>query len=115
LLFTPAINQDIHAVFLRQISEIDPGSLHVVVMDQAGFHMKQCDARVPENIRILPLPPYCPELNPAEWFGREVKAPTVNSIYDSLGKLEEHLSLRHKGGANPQKSPPSSTSGCRFK
>ena len=57
LLFTPAINQDIHSLFLRQISEADPGSLHVVVMDQAGFYMKQGDARVPENIRILPLPP----------------------------------------------------------
>jgi len=91
LLFTPAINQAIHAVFLRQISDAEPGSLHVVVMDQAGFHMKQGDGRVPENIRILPLPPYCPELNPAEWFGRVVKAPTVNRIYESLGKLEEHL------------------------
>jgi hypothetical protein len=57
LLFTPAITPAIHSLFLRQISEADPGSLHVVVMDQAGFYMKQGDARVPENIRILPLPP----------------------------------------------------------
>jgi transposase len=40
---------------------------------------------------VLPLPPYCPELNPAEWFGRVVKAPTVNRIYGSLEKLEDHL------------------------
>ena len=103
LLFTPAINQDIHSVFLRQISEADPGSLHVVVMDQAGFHMKQGDARVPENIRILPLPPYCPELNPAEWFGRVVKAPTVNRIYESLGKLEEHLIATARSWSQPSK------------
>jgi transposase len=103
LRFTPAINQDIHSVFLGQISEADPGSLHVVVMDQAGFHMKQCDARVPENIRILPLPPYCPELNPAEWFGSVVKAPTVNRIYESLGKLEEHWIATARRWSEPSK------------
>jgi transposase len=91
LLFTPSINQDVHAVFLKQIAESDLGSLHVVIMDQAGFHMKQENAWVPNNIRLLPLPTYCPELNPAEWFGRVVKAPTVNRIYESLEKLENHL------------------------
>lgn len=91
LLFTPAINQDVHALFLNQIAESDPESLHMVVMDQAGFHMQAEDARVPTNICLLPLPPYCPELNPAEWFGRVVKAPTVNRIYQTLEKLENHL------------------------
>ena len=57
------------------------------VVDQAGFHMKQEDRRVSANIRVLPLPPYCPELNPAEWFGRVVKAPMVNRIYQTLEKL----------------------------
>jgi hypothetical protein len=53
LLLTPSISQGTHAVFLSQIAESEPEALHVVVMDQAGFHMKQCDARVPENIRVL--------------------------------------------------------------
>ena len=103
LLFTPAINQDIHAVFLRQIAQSDPESQHVVIMDQAGFHMKQGDERVPENIRILLLPPYCPELNPAEWFGRVVKAPTVNRIYESLEKLEDHLIAIARRWSKPSK------------
>ena len=60
-------------------------------MDQAGFHMKPEDGRVPANIRVLPLPPYRPELNPAEWFGRLVKAPTVNRIYQSLKQLQDHI------------------------
>lgn len=34
LLFTPATNQDIHAVFLRKIAQSDLGSQHVVIMDQ---------------------------------------------------------------------------------
>jgi transposase len=103
LLFTPSINQDVHAVFLKQIAESDPDALHVIVMDQAGFHMKQEDRRVPANIRVLPLPPYCPELNPAEWFGRVVKAPTVNRIYGSLEKLENHLIAVSRSWSEPSK------------
>ena len=103
LLFTPSINQDVHAVFLKQIAESDPDALHVIVMDQAGFHMKQEDGRVPANIRVLPLPPYCPELNPAEWFGRVVKAPTVNRIYGSLEKLENHLIAVARSWSEPSK------------
>jgi len=38
LLLTPSINQDVHAVFLKQIAESDPDALHVVVMDQAVPH-----------------------------------------------------------------------------
>jgi transposase len=103
LLFTPSINQDVHAAFLKQIAESDPDALHVIVMDQAGFHMKQEDGRVPANIRVLPLPPYCPELNPAEWFGRVVKAPTVNRIYGSLEKLENHLIAVARSWSEPSK------------
>ena len=78
-------------LFLKRIAESDTEALHVVVMDQAGFHIKQDDGQVPTNIRVLPLPPYCPELNPAEWFGRVVKAPMTNRIYQTLQKLEDHL------------------------
>jgi len=91
LLFTPAINQDIHTLFLNQIAENDPDSLHVVIQDQAGFLLGQNDARLRANFRLLPLPPYCPELNPAEGFGRLLKAPTANRLYDNLRQLEDHL------------------------
>ena len=42
--------------FLKAIAESDSNALHVVVMDQAGFHMKQEDVRILANIRVLPLP-----------------------------------------------------------
>lgn len=91
LLFTPAINRDIHALFLKQIASSDPDSLHVIIQDQAGFHLRAEDPRLPDNVRLLPLPPYCPELNPVEGFGRLIKAPTVNRLYSNLRQLEDHL------------------------
>jgi len=57
LLFTPAIDRDIHAVFLEQIADSDPSALHVVIQDQAGCHLPSNDPRPPQNLRLLPLPP----------------------------------------------------------
>jgi transposase len=92
-LFTPSINQDVHAVFLEQISQSDPSSLHVVIADQAGFHFKKekQDARVPGNVRLLPLPPYSPELNPVERMGDQIKDVVCNKLYPSLRKLEDRI------------------------
>lgn len=91
LLLTPAIDRDIHALFLRQIAESDPAALHVVIADQAGFHLPAGDTRIPANLRLLPLPPYSPELNPVERFGGLLKAAVSNRLYPSLRKLEDHL------------------------
>jgi transposase len=40
LLFTPAIDRDIHAAFLSQIGESDPAARHVIIRDQAGFPLR---------------------------------------------------------------------------
>ncbi len=103
LLFTPAINRDIHAVFLQQIADSDPASLHVVIQDRAGFHLPADDVRLPSNVRLLPLPPYCPELNPVEGFGRLLKAPTANRLYRSLRQLENHLIATARHWTQPDK------------
>ena len=50
LLFTPTINQDAYAVFLKQIAESDPEALHVVIMEQ----------RISSIVRVVSLPPYSP-------------------------------------------------------
>lgn len=66
MLFTPAINRDIHALFLQQIADSLPQALHVVIADQAGFHLPGDGPRLPGNLRLLPLPPYFLECNPVE-------------------------------------------------
>jgi len=55
----------IDAFFEHFAAEVSP-DIHVVMLwDQAGFHTSK-KLKVPKNITILPLPPYSPELNPAE-------------------------------------------------
>jgi transposase len=65
-LLSPYINSEIINIYLRQFSRELDGDVHaVLVWDQAGFHTsRQLD--IPENITIVPLPAYSPELNPVE-------------------------------------------------
>jgi transposase len=63
----------------------------VVIMDGAGWH-KSKDLKVPDNIKIEILPPYCPELNPVERLWRYVKDHTIkNKVFDSLEELEDEV------------------------
>ncbi len=101
LLFTPAIDRDIHAIFLQQIATSEPAALHVVIADQAGFHLPIADPRIPGNLRLLPLPPYSPELNPVERFGGLLKARVANRIYPSLRRLEDHLAAAAREWSQP--------------
>ena len=68
-----------------------PDAVHVIIQDQAGFHVSDADPRRPANVRLLPLPPYSPELNPVEKLGDLVKDQVCNRLYPSLRKLEDRI------------------------
>jgi transposase len=54
------------SVFLAAFAaQLEPGTHAVLILDQAGWHGARRLA-VPENVTLLPLPPYSPELNPVE-------------------------------------------------
>jgi transposase len=103
LLFTPAIDRDTHALFLGQIARSDPEALHIIIQDQAGFHLPVDDPRLPGNLRLLPLPPYCPELNPVERLGGLIKAQVCNRLYPTLARLERHIEAVTKDCLKPAK------------
>ena len=44
---------------------VAPGAHAVLVLDGAGWHASK-DLMVPDNVTLLILPPYAPELNPVE-------------------------------------------------
>jgi transposase len=59
-----------------------------IIMDQAGWH-KSKELVVPDNISIIHLPPYSPELNPVERLWQHIKnALLKNRIYNTLKDLE---------------------------
>ena len=54
----------------RHLAEISahvlPGRHAVLTLDGAGWHQSGGRLKVPDNISLLHLPPYAPELNPVE-------------------------------------------------
>lgn len=87
-LLLPKVNAEIMSLFLEELSKTYASDQLFVVMDGAGWH-KSKSLKVPENIEILFLPPYCPELNPVERLWLQVRRETVrNKIYASLADLE---------------------------
>ena len=63
----PAANSEAMSEHLKEIgTQVAPGALAVLVCDGAGWHQLGGKLVVPDNIVLLPLPPYSPELNPME-------------------------------------------------
>jgi hypothetical protein len=73
--------------YLRNLAATDAAAIHVIIRDQAGFHLRDGDTRLPARIRIIDLPPYTPELNPCEQLWDIVKDDTANRIYATVAKL----------------------------
>lgn len=65
-LVMPEANTGTMQEFLDRFSKTLPeNEVAVMYADQAGWHGSG-GLSIPENVRLLPLPPYSPELNPVE-------------------------------------------------
>jgi transposase len=62
----------------------------LLVIDRAGWHMSE-SVVVPQGIYLEPLPPYSPELQPAERLWQLSDEPLANKSFDTLDQLEEVL------------------------
>ncbi len=72
-LVMPKANSDSMQHHLDLISiAITPGKHGVLVEDRAAWHMTG-KLLIPENLSILPLPPYSPELNPVEQVWQQLR------------------------------------------
>ena len=78
-------------IYFAEMSKALGSSKAFFVMDQAGWH-KSKNLTIPENIAVLYLPPYSPELNPVEPLWQYIKNNTIkNKIYDCLKELENEI------------------------
>lgn len=66
-IIMPAVNTEAMNEHLKEIStQVTHGAHAVLVCDGAGWHQQGGSLQLPDNISLLPLPPYAPELNPME-------------------------------------------------
>ena len=87
-LVLPYVNTEAMELHLVEISKVVAyGSHAVLVLDRAGWHGAKA-ITVPENITLVPLPPYAPELNPMENVWQYLRANKLAiSVFDTYAQI----------------------------
>jgi transposase len=73
--------------FLLELKKKHSSKTVIVVWDNAPCHRPIIHREIPGLI-ILFLPPYSPELNPAERFFGELRKSTANQVFDTIEEQE---------------------------
>ena len=95
-LILPRLDKQCVAAFLAEFARTHAqgGDKQVVlVWDGAPGH-RAVESKLPANITIARLPPYTPELNPAERLWSKVKEATANQWHKTLDELEDKVAKR---------------------
>jgi transposase len=72
-LILPECNTGMMQIHLDQISEhVREGYHAILLMDRASWHTTEA-LNIPNNITLMPLPPYSPELNPMEQMWQQLR------------------------------------------
>lgn len=87
------VSTQIFEAYLKALSEHRPTEFKIVVIDNAGFHSTK-NITVPDNIYLLNIPPYTPELNPCEQVWAHIKTRFKNQVFNTMEKLREWLVQR---------------------
>ena len=92
-LVLPYVDAQAMNLHLEEIARaVAPGAHALLIMDGAGWHTAKA-ITVPDNVTLLKLPPYAPELNPMEnvWAylrANKLAITVFDSYEDILDKCE---------------------------
>jgi transposase len=91
LLEMPHCNSHTFQLFINDLSQQTPSEFKIIVLDNGAFHHAAA-LQMPENMALLFLPPYSPELNPAEKMWRYFKDRVSMIAYENLEMLQNKIS-----------------------
>ena len=89
-----SVGHDWDEAYLEDLASSDPLSVHILIRDQAGFHLRDGDPRLPGNVRVIDLPPYSPELNACEQLWDLIKDGLGNKVFATVEDLREAMSVQ---------------------
>ena len=90
-LVLPWVNAEMMSLFLAEVAQRHADEFVLMVMDQAGWHLAG-ELSVPQNMRLVFLPPYSPELNPAEHLWKSLREDCfANHVFADLDAIEHVL------------------------
>ncbi|MGH1339759.1 MAG: IS630 family transposase [Aureispira sp.] len=84
------VSSDIFERYLHGLSLHHPKEFKILIIDNAGFHSTK-NIKIPDNIFLLNLPPYSPELNPCEQVWKFIKQKFKNKSFKTIYKLKDWL------------------------
>ena len=90
ILEMPQCNSVTFQIYLDEFSKQRETELKVIVLDNGAFH-KAKSLKIPENIILIFLPPYSPELNPAEKIWAKFKRSFSNQFFKTIEDLTEFV------------------------
>ena len=92
-MISPYCNTEAMNEFLQQLSRQYGHYRIIMILDKAGWHISQ-SLKLNDNIRLMHLAPYSPELNPVELLWREIRRKYFhNKIFSSLDQVENTLQI----------------------
>jgi len=88
-IITPTVNTECMNLHLAEIStQVAPGAIAALICDGAGWHQTGRALKLPDNIVLVPLPPYAPELNPMENVWDYLRANKLSTgVWDSYDEI----------------------------
>lgn len=77
-------------IYLNEFANEYPDELKIIVLDNGAFH-KAKSLKIPKNMGLIFLPPYSPELNPAEKIWAKFKRDFTNRLFHTLDDLKTYV------------------------
>jgi transposase len=90
LMEIEGVSINIFETYLNEFSKYKPREFKIVIIDNAGFH-STTNMDIPDNIALINIPPYSPELNPAENVWEFMKKRFKNKTFKSLGDVKQWI------------------------
>lgn len=89
-LILPKLNTTNMQIFIDAFARAYPSTFNVLLLDNSAVHTTE-RLRLPANVALVFLPPYSPELNPAERLWQELRARMAWRLFDDLDALEAEV------------------------
>ena len=90
-LVLPEAKSEAMNLFLEELSKCAEAGRHIaLILDNAGWH-KSKTLKIPDNITLIPLPPYSPELNAMEQIWEWLRNHHFsNQCYKNYEQIVDH-------------------------
>lgn len=88
--YLPSVDGECLGAFLKHLGEAYADHHLLVVLDGAPSHRSK-EVGYPENVSLLRLPRYSPELNPVERWFQEFRRALSNMSFETIELLKEAL------------------------